>query len=765
MARAVVVVVLFKNTSGQDSASGEHLERLRDDAHKTSHRRSYPHSPLLQASGMVDLHALPGRKLLVRADSKGPSIKLTKVHAADIRDLRHSGTGVDMQQYLVRVVAHSGLETRLSKISAGRFFQYLPHDTYAMALTSTDLDAVLADAGVTAAYLMPPDLKVDPALYAAIRKLAKVGASEAPSSPNLFHRGYDVFMQTLGARVPPATSPANRSSPSRADHGTGSRTIKLVVILAYGRREGAKDEARSLLQEWERVLRAEVLRGSVTVKLVSQTKGTIVLDGTDGPSLKKVVSWLALQPRTHWVEEYHPPHALNKYGAKAVQSFNASTHAIWDKGIKGDGQIVGVADTGLDYDNCLFRVRTSVATILCPCVCVCVGVNAPLYCSAATRVALLALWACSVWSAIDTELKNNACRFSLTSACNICPSKDEAMPTPAMCTGEGHVATSPSCINHAHRKVVTYRSFAQSDYNDDVNGHGTHVAGSVAGNAIGTDSAHVETREYNGAAPLAKLAFDDIGAPGGTLPGIPDDLADGLFPHAYAAGARVHSNSWGASSAYYTTMAMDVDEFSYEHEDFLVLVAAGNDGPDWFSVGTPATAKNSLSVGATENAGSSSFAVKLKVVDAAGSQGMFDYEPAAFGAAVDLDSPSSGEIELASPRLACDPVQTGLAGKVAVVWRGTCEFGLKARHAQDAGAIGVIVVNNVAGLMTMSGGSSGPQVAIPVIMVTPETGEAILRTAAGGTTEATFPYESRLASLLALVWTRCKSWLMPVQPN
>ena len=374
MARAVVVVLLLKNTSGQDSASGEHLERLRDNAHKTTQRRSYPHSPLLQASGMVDLHALPGRKLLVRADSKGPSIKLTKVHAADIRDSRHSGTGVEMQQYLVRVVrvAHSGLETRLSKISAGRFFQYLPHDTYAMALSSTDLDAVLADAGVTAAYLMPPDLKVDPALYAAIRELAKVGASEAPSSPNLFHRGYDVFMQTLGARVPPATSPADGSSSSRADNRTESRTIKLVVILAYGRREGAKDEARSLLQEWERVLRAEVLRGSVTVKLVSQTKGAIVLDGTDGPSLKKVISWLALQPRTHWVEEYQPPHALNKYGAKAVQSFNASTHAIWDKGIKGDGQIVGVADTGLDYDNCLFRVRTSVATILCPCVCVCV---------------------------------------------------------------------------------------------------------------------------------------------------------------------------------------------------------------------------------------------------------------------------------------------------------------------------------------------------------------------------------------------------------
>jgi hypothetical protein len=43
--------------------------------------------------------------------------------------------------------------------------------------------------------------------------------------------------------------------------------------------------------------------------------------------------------------------------------------------------------------------------------------------------------------------------------------------------------------------------------------------------------------DFNGAAPAAKLAFDDISADGKTL-NVPADLNTGLFPHPYAAGAR-----------------------------------------------------------------------------------------------------------------------------------------------------------------------------------------------------------------------------------
>ena len=41
----------------------------------------------------------------------------------------------------------------------------------------------------------------------------------------------------------------------------------------------------------------------------------------------------------------------------------------------------------------------------------------------------------------------------------------------------------------------------------------------------------------------------------------------------------------------------------------------------------------------------------------------------------------------------CSPLTNNLTGKIAVVYRNTCEFGTKAKNAQDAGAIGVIVLN------------------------------------------------------------------------
>jgi len=49
-------------------------------------------------------------------------------------------------------------------------------------------------------------------------------------------------------------------------------------------------------------------------------------------------------------------------------------------------------------------------------------------------------------------------------------------------------------------------------------------------------------------------------------------------------------------STSYTTSTMEVDQFVYDHPDYLVLVAAGNSGPGPNTVGSPATAKNILAV-------------------------------------------------------------------------------------------------------------------------------------------------------------------------
>ncbi len=160
------------------------------------------------------------------------------------------------------------------------------------------------------------------------------------------------------------------------------------------------------------------------------------------------------------------------------------------------------------------------------------------------------------------------------------------------------------------------RSTAISDGAIDVDsGHGTHVSVSVLGDGTGTGLG-------TGTAPAASLVFqateDYVSSTGfcsSLLPsgyyllGLPDDLQE-LLQAAYAEGARIHSDSWGSSVAGdYTADAASVDTFIWDHPTFLMTTSAGNAGIDGNadgvvdadSMGSPATAKNLLTVGASEN--------------------------------------------------------------------------------------------------------------------------------------------------------------------
>ncbi len=75
-------------------------------------------------------------------------------------------------------------------------------------------------------------------------------------------------------------------------------------------------------------------------------------------------------------------------------------------------------------------------------------------------------------------------------------------------------------------------------------------------------------------------------------------------------------------------------------------------------------------------------------------------------------------------------VQPGTAnytGKWVLIWRGTCQFGEKAKFAQDKGAAGVIIINNVAGAdpIGMAAGTAGGAVTIPVLMMSNPEGSAV----------------------------------------
>ncbi|MBK9177111.1 MAG: T9SS type A sorting domain-containing protein [Flavobacteriales bacterium] len=79
----------------------------------------------------------------------------------------------------------------------------------------------------------------------------------------------------------------------------------------------------------------------------------------------------------------------------------------------------------------------------------------------------------------------------------------------------------------------------------------------------------------------------------------------------------------------------------------------------------------------------------------------------------------------AADSLGCNALVNGaeLAGKIAVVYRGECEFGVKALNAQTAGAVAVVIINNAAGApVAMGAGAQGANVTIPVVMISLDAG-------------------------------------------
>ena len=142
---------------------------------------------------------------------------------------------------------------------------------------------------------------------------------------------------------------------------------------------------------------------------------------------------------------------------------------------------------------------------------------------------------------------------------------------------------------------------------NDPDGHGTHVAGSVLGDGDSTTLGF----KVRGAAPKAKLVLQSVLDAGGGLGGLPADLHT-LFNKPYTTDkARVHSNSWSniQGDGEYNIECQELDDFVWNHRDLVICFAAGNEGIDSDANGVinpnsikpPSTAKNCITVGATEN--------------------------------------------------------------------------------------------------------------------------------------------------------------------
>ena len=130
----------------------------------------------------------------------------------------------------------------------------------------------------------------------------------------------------------------------------------------------------------------------------------------------------------------------------------------------------------------------------------------------------------------------------------------------------------------------------------DLNNHGTHVSGSILSDGANSNG------QIQGMAPAAQLTLLSMGPNNSTGLQVPVDLQSGVFQDAYDDGARLHNNSWGSNTlGNYTAFSADVDEFMRDNPDMLILIAAGNAGPNAGTVNPPGTAKNALTVGAAES--------------------------------------------------------------------------------------------------------------------------------------------------------------------
>jgi hypothetical protein len=87
----------------------------------------------------------------------------------------------------------------------------------------------------------------------------------------------------------------------------------------------------------------------------------------------------------------------------------------------------------------------------------------------------------------------------------------------------------------------------------------------------------------------------------------------------------------------------------------------------------------------------------------------------------------TGALAVAIPNDGCAAITNGAAvsGKVALIDRGSCDFSDKVGRAQTAGAIGVLIVNNVPNEAPPAMGGTGPTITIPSLSISKELGDSL----------------------------------------
>ncbi|KAJ2078322.1 hypothetical protein H4R24_004561 [Coemansia sp. RSA 988] len=247
----------------------------------------------------------------------------------------------------------------------------------------------------------------------------------------------------------------------------------------------------------------------------------------------------------------------------------------------------------------------------------------------------------------------------------------------------------------------------------DCDGHGTHVSGILA--ATGS--------QVQGVAPGATYGMYRVlsCADSSGQTHTEDAIIIKGMEAAYKDGHDIISMSIGGGG--WAANPTSVVASKMVANGVVVVAAAGNFGSDGlFTAQSPSVGKGVISVGSVDNWNYTGAPIvirtktelhTLRKADATTQAGMFVFKkPVSVAAPKDI----TGNINC------CNPIQSDLDGKLALIPRGNCTFTEKAIAAQNAGAVGVILYNEKPGIRTPLIERS---VSIPVTMLNAEDGRLI----------------------------------------
>ena len=230
----------------------------------------------------------------------------------------------------------------------------------------------------------------------------------------------------------------------------------------------------------------------------------------------------------------------------------------------------------------------------------------------------------------------------------------------------------------------------------------------------------VSIDDMSGTAPGAWLGNYNV-FPGGVLSARSEDILNAVDA-AIADGMDVLNLSLGGGyQGNNDLLAMGLD--NAVDAGLVVAVAAGNSGPGAGTLESPGRARKVITVGGSTN---QHFVGQPFTYPAGGGTtvgaAVGDFQPLPGASFTLFDTQSDG----------CTSVDTGAAGKLAIIARGVCAFSQKVANAKVAGAIAVLILNNVAGDPIAMARTAGFDDNLPAVMIGKNEGAALR--ASGATT-------------------------------